>query len=165
MDTVQLLKILKSDPVVQECFNGVYARDMLPHIAKEGCYVCNTDKSDKPGSHWVAMYIEDNRCEYFDSYGFPPLFSEFSDFLSHNVQRWTYNDVQIQSTDSDVCGHYCVLYLMYRCRGMCMKDFVSLFSSNHKTNDDIVRNSICVPNTNVLLDKSECACVQTCSKI
>jgi len=38
-----------------------------PHLL-----VCNTDPSYKPGRHWIAIYIEDGRGEFFDSIGHRP---------------------------------------------------------------------------------------------
>jgi len=29
--------------------------------------VCNTDPSDKPGRHWIAVYIEDGRGDFFST--------------------------------------------------------------------------------------------------
>ena len=34
--------------------------------------VCNTDPSNRPGSHWIAIYVEDGRGEFFDSFGRRP---------------------------------------------------------------------------------------------
>ena len=35
--------------------------------------VCNTHDSDRPGEHWVAMYVDtERRGDYFDSYGLQP---------------------------------------------------------------------------------------------
>jgi len=51
-------------------FDGVFSIDNLPdnpHIL-----VCNTDTSDKPGRHWVPIYIDDGRGEVFDSFGHRP---------------------------------------------------------------------------------------------
>ena len=37
--------------------------------------VFNLDPHDKPGSHWVSMYVDLNNggIYYFDSYGYKPL--------------------------------------------------------------------------------------------
>jgi len=51
-------------------FDGVFSIDNLPddpHLL-----VCNTDPSYKPGRHWIAIYIEDGRGEFFDSFGHRP---------------------------------------------------------------------------------------------
>lgn len=36
--------------------------------------VINTSKADDKGEHWVGVYFsKDGDCEYFDSFGFPPI--------------------------------------------------------------------------------------------
>ena len=49
-------------------FNGVYSRDNLPKI-KDGAYVINLDEYSDIGTHWVALYINNNSVTYFDSFG------------------------------------------------------------------------------------------------
>ena len=35
-------------------------------------FIMNLDPSDKPGSHWVAVYINGDSIEYFDPLAGPP---------------------------------------------------------------------------------------------
>ena len=49
-------------------FNGVYSRDNLPEI-KDGGYVINLDEYSDIGTHWVALYVNNNSVTYFDSFG------------------------------------------------------------------------------------------------
>ena len=49
-------------------FNGVYSRDNLPKI-KDGTYVINLDEFCDIGTHWVALYVQNNNIAYFDSFG------------------------------------------------------------------------------------------------
>ena len=49
-------------------FNGVYSRDNLPKI-KDGVYVINLDEYSDIGTHWVALYVQNNNVTYFDSFG------------------------------------------------------------------------------------------------
>ena len=51
-------------------FNGVYSRDNLPKI-KDGAYVINLDEYSDIGTHWVALYVQNNNnnVTYFDSFG------------------------------------------------------------------------------------------------
>ena len=49
-------------------FNGVYSRDNLPKI-KDGTYVINLDECCDIGTHWVALYVQNNNIAYFDSFG------------------------------------------------------------------------------------------------
>ena len=48
-------------------FNGVYSRDNLPKI-KDGAYVINLDEYSDIGTHWVALYVQNNDVTYFDSF-------------------------------------------------------------------------------------------------
>ena len=49
-------------------FNGVYSRDNLPKIT-DGTYVINLDECCDIGTHWVALYVQNNNIAYFDSFG------------------------------------------------------------------------------------------------
>ena len=49
-------------------FNGVSSRDNLTEI-KDGAYVINLDEYSDIGTHWVALYINNNDVTYFDSFG------------------------------------------------------------------------------------------------
>jgi len=57
-----------------------------PHLL-----VCNTDPSYKPGSHWIAIYIEDGRGKFFDSFGHRPSIDSERYMNRHCVSR-NFND-------------------------------------------------------------------------
>ena len=54
-------------------FNGVFPRDNLPKRSsteiKDGAYIINLDEYSDIGSHWVALYVNNNNATYFDSFG------------------------------------------------------------------------------------------------
>ena len=47
-------------------FNEVYSRDNLPRI-KDGAYAINLDEYSDLGTHWVALYVQNNNVTYFNS--------------------------------------------------------------------------------------------------
>ena len=49
-------------------FNGVYSRDNLPNTRKDGEYVINLDEYSDIGTHWIALWVNNN-VTYFDSFG------------------------------------------------------------------------------------------------
>ena len=56
--------------------------DRINQCHGSGVYICNTDPSDIPGQHWIAIALSKAGVgEYFDSVGLPPLKQEFSTFL------------------------------------------------------------------------------------
>jgi len=82
-------------------FLGVYPRDRLPDrlpATRPLLMVCNTDTHEKPGSHWIAIYIRINSTgEYFDSVNQPPVLT-FTHYLDKHCSNWIKNSRQIQST-------------------------------------------------------------------
>lgn len=128
-----------------KCFNGVYSRNQLPNKLKGfKTIICNTDPSYAPGEHWVAIVINsDGTGDYFDSYGLPPLHNEFKKFLHINCPNgWFHNPITLQCLSCVTCGHYCVAYIKMRCSGKSYCDFISLFTSNLVSNENIVKSLI-----------------------
>lgn len=113
---------------------------MIPKTwEKPAALVFNTDSSKKPGSHWVAVYVDKNsQAQYFDSYGIPPLIPDHIRSLQKNCKTIRHNDQQMQSSSSAVCGQFCIMFLY--CMTMCgrFEDFRDLFSQNLTRNDTIV---------------------------
>lgn len=145
MNTQQIENLLRADCKLSTIFEGVFAADMIPVVCESvTALVANLDRSNSSGSHWVCMYIQNGKGEYFDSYGLAPMLDEFTDFLNTNCyQSWTYNRQELQSLDSEVCGHYCIWFLSERARGLSMQDIVSKFSSSDtKTNDRVVKQQV-----------------------
>ena len=61
---------------------------------------------------------------------------------SGQLDQWS--DVQLQNIFSNVCGLYCIFYLLQRVRGTCMSTIVNKFSRyNTLFNDDLLRKEIC----------------------
>ena len=147
MNSRQLRWILSNDKVTSRTFKGVYALDEIVHIKQKSfpsAYVFNLDPSYKPGSHWVAVYI--NRkgpTEYFDSFGHPPQ-REIKDFLSTYPENWNYNHVPVQELYSTTCGQFVVFYIYQRCSGLTLESILRKFFKPHAKimNDVLVRDFV-----------------------
>ena len=61
-------------------FNGVYSRDNLPRI-RDGAYVINLDEYSDIGTHWIALYVQNNNVTYFNSFGVEHILEEIKTFL------------------------------------------------------------------------------------
>jgi len=121
-------------------FNGVFSIDTLP--ANPRLLVCNTDPSDEPGRHWVAISIRDGRGEFFDSFGRRPH-EVFERYLNRHCSYWTFNDRRFQSVVSEFCGHYCIYYCMLRSRGIDMRRIVNSLTDDTGLNDVLVHGFVC----------------------
>ena len=143
MNTSQIGAVLQRDPFSKALFQGVFPSDQLPIQVQRypACFVANVDPKGRPGSHWCAFYFtQDQQGEFFDSYGRKPheYTQAFKDFIERNSKQWTYNEQCLQSLNSNVCGHYCLFYIMCRCRRVSMKTIVNRFSKNTVRNDSLV---------------------------
>ena len=84
-------------------FNGVYSRDNLPKI-KDGAYVINLDEYSDIGTHWVALYVQNNNVTYFDSFGVEHIPKEIKAFINNkNIKT---NIFRIQAYDSIMYGYF-----------------------------------------------------------
>ena len=143
MDGLTLDALMRKDRHVAPLFEGVYAADTLPHRLhkKPALIIANTDPISKPGQHWIAIYVDEHGVgEYFDSYGMPPIVRQHRTFLNKICKQWTINTKSLQAIDSNVCGQYCVLYLIHKAHGYSLHSFIKkLFTSNPQKNDHTVR--------------------------
>lgn len=59
MNTLEIWNTLASNKYTKNYFKGVYPLDCIPKIIKDkpALLVVNLDKSNQPGSHWVAIYL------------------------------------------------------------------------------------------------------------
>ena len=65
-------------------FNGVFLRDNLPKI-KDGAYIINLDEYSDIGTHWVALYVNNNDLTYFDSFGVEHIPKEIKTFINRKT--------------------------------------------------------------------------------
>ena len=143
MNTFQLTQVLTKDPVTSESFSGVYACDQLSSIEINEypkSFVVNTDPMVLPGTHWIAIYFnEQMKGEFFDSYGNQPIHynKHFLDFMNRNAVEWQHNKIQLQSAFSTVCGQYCIYFLYHR-RKRSMSSIVNSFVNDKLYNDQLV---------------------------
>lgn len=144
MNSSQINKILKNDEVSKKFFIGVLPRDKLPNKIKwPSALILNTDKSDQPGEHWLALYYDENGvCEFFDSFGFHPDFYNITSYLKSTSNSFIYNNKTLQGIFSEYCGNYCVLFLLIRCRNFSLKYFLEFFDKNTEKNDLFIKSLI-----------------------
>lgn len=141
MNTLNIQKALESQRCTKKYFRGVFALDKIPKKVKTkpAMYVINTDKSDKPGEHWLAIYFPSKGCaEFFDSYGrSPSKYADINRFLKHNSKCISYNKKQLQSIFTGVCGQYCCVFLINRCKRKSLKSFIKLFNVKNQIENDL----------------------------
>ena len=86
-------------------FNDVYSRDNLTKT-KDGAYVINLDEYSDLGTHWVALYVQNDNVTYFDSFGAEHIPKEIKEFVKN--KNTTTNIFRIQAFDSIICEYLCI---------------------------------------------------------
>lgn len=125
MHTEQLNRMGKQ--LMGNSYLGTFALDQLPAIifANEPMlhFIINTQTSNLPGQHWIAVTINRNKAYVFDSFGLPPPQLLISQLRQYGVRRILYNSRQIQPINTQMCGQLALQHLFnthirYRTRGL-----------------------------------------------
>ena len=116
----------------------VLIRDNLPKI-KDGAYTINLDEYFDIGTHWVALYVNNNNnATYFDSFGVELIPKEIKAFIGHSLSITT-NIFRVQAYDSIMCGYFCIGFIDFMLKGKALTEYTNLFATNNfKKNDDII---------------------------
>lgn len=145
MNTSQIQCCLDCFPLLRKSVLGVYAANELPTEMNIPCgFIANTDDHTKTGRHWCAFYFPNSTTiEYFDSYGMPVnYFNDYFPQYTSNFSSLITNSKQLQSLYSDVCGMYCLFFLIHRLNGVLFYDIVNMFSNDVHSNDLCVYNYV-----------------------
>lgn len=147
MDSRQLAAVMNADRYTRGTFLGVFPSDRLPEDIKQypASLIANVDKSNQPGSHWIAIYIDrEEQGIFFDSYGNGPGYytDSFKAFLEKNTKNYKFNTKCLQSMYSTVCGHYCLYFILMKSRRFSLETIVSRFGENKSHNDETVKQFI-----------------------
>ena len=120
-------------------FSGVCSRDNLPKIIKNEVYVINLDEYADVGTHWTALYVENNEVIYFDSFGVEHVPKEIKKFIGHENTKT--NILRMQEDNSIICGYFCIEIIDFLFVGKKLINVTSLFSPHDfKENDKIILN-------------------------
>ena len=60
----ELQKYYENEPK----FNGIYSKNNVSKT-KDGTHIINLNEYESIGTHWIALYVNDNNVTCFDSFG------------------------------------------------------------------------------------------------
>ena len=122
LTSFEIQKYYKNEPR----FNGVNFRNNLPKI-KDGAYVINLDGYSDIGTHWVALYVQNNNNNviYFNSFGVEHISKEIKAFINNkNIKT---NIFKVQAYDSIMCGYFCIGLIDFMLVGKTLTEYTNLF--------------------------------------
>ena len=106
---------------------------------KDGAYVINLDEYSDNGTHWIALYSNNNNVTYFDSFGVEHIPKEIKKFIGNkNIKT---NIFRIQAYYSIMCGHFCTGFINIMFKGKTLTEYTNLFSPyDFKKTDNVILN-------------------------
>lgn len=125
MDNRQISSVLSRHAKARRVFIGCFPSDMIPlNDRYPYAMVVNTDSSARKGRHWIAIYVPSpSTAEYFDSFGME---------ANKNIKNYLKNflivrrsNKMLQSIFTDVCGMYCIYFIIKRSTGESLYSIVS----------------------------------------
>ena len=106
-------------------FNGIYSRDNLREV-KDVAYVINLDEYPDIGTHWIALYVQNNGVTYFNSFGVEHIPEEIKTFIDNkNIKT---NIFRIQACDLIMYRYFCIGFTEFMLAGKTLKDLQILFT-------------------------------------
>ena len=105
-------------------FNGVCSRDNLPRI-RDRAYIINLDKYSDIGTQWIALCVQNNNVNYFDSFGVEHIPEEIKTFAGNkNIKAIIF---RIQAHDSKMREFFCIGFIDFMLSGNTLADFKNRF--------------------------------------
>ena len=103
--------------------DAVYSRNNLPKI-RDGTYVINLDQYKSIGTHWIALYVNDNNNAIsFDSFGVKHIPKEIKKFIGN--KNMITNIYLIQAYDSIMCGYFCIRFIDFILKHKSLLDYAN----------------------------------------
>ena len=108
---------------IEPKFDGVYSRNILFKM-KDGAYMINLDEYESIGTHWIALYVNNNNLTYFDSFVAEHIPKEIKEFIGN--KNIITNIYRLQAYDSIICGYFCIGFTDFMLKG---KSFNRVYKS------------------------------------
>lgn len=106
--------------VYPDKFNPLNVAGLLRSGKRFAGMVLNLDRSDQPGSHWVAIFLDLKRktFEYYDSYGYKAGKNVKTFFATSFGPGWEYKEnTQTHQRKNSECGVYSIHFIVRRVSG------------------------------------------------
>ena len=143
---VELESLIRTyaDDDTTAAFLGIFSRDTLPTSIQRlpVLFVVNTQTSNLPGQHWVAVYISsEKRGELFDSLA-TPVSLKLMRWMNTFTVKWRPSKMRIQNPLSAYCGAFVAYFVLTRLKAKSMEACLQLFTKDLSFNDQLIQNFV-----------------------
>ena len=142
ISNVYIDKLMKK--ISSRSFNGTFSIDNIPVFDDDVfSIIINLSKQNEIGTHFIAVYVLENKILYFDSFGNQVNDSSLKRYLKKYRKSIIFSNIQLQNLLSSHCGFFCVAFILCIENGMSLDNFLKQFYRNNlHLNDYICVNII-----------------------
>ena len=121
----------------EQRFNGVFSRNNLHKIIKDGAYIINLDEYADVGTHWMALFCNKHEIVYFHSFGVEHVREEIKEFIGNkNIKADIF---QVQAINLVMCWYFCIGFIDFMPAGKKLTGYTNLLSPyDFKKKDNII---------------------------
>jgi len=144
MNSLEIEKVLEKYKWNRFKFLGCFAADILPTDINSEipvCFIANVDELSENGSHWVLFIIpKEGQLEYFCPLGISfyhwPLFVNYIRNIM-SFESIIMNRKRVQSLNSNLCGVFCIEFVIKRDKGISFVLIVNSYSTKNFLCNDL----------------------------
>ena len=91
-------------------------------------HVIHLNEYKSKGTHWIALYVNDNNATYFDSFGVEHIPKEIKKFIGN--KNIITNIYRIQAYYSIMCGYFRIGFIDFMLKSKSLLENTNSFSPN-----------------------------------
>ena len=109
-------------------FNGTFSIDNIP-VFNDDVFsiIINLSKQNEIGTHFIAVYVLENKIIYFDSFGNQLNNSSLKRYLKKYKKPIILSKIQIQNLLSSHCGFFCIAFILCIENNITLDNFLKKF--------------------------------------
>ena len=113
---------------ISRSFNGTFSIDNIPVFDDDVfSIIINLSKQNEIGTHFIAVYVLENKIIYFDSFGNQLNNSSLKRYLKKYKKPIILSKIQIQNLLSSHCGFFCIAFILCIENGITLDNFLKSF--------------------------------------
>ena len=109
-------------------FNGTFSIDNIP-VFNDDVFsiIINLSKQNEIGTHFIAVYVLENKIIYFDSFGNQLNNSSLKRYLKKYEKSIIFSNIQLQNLLSSHCGFFCIAFILCIENNITLDNFLKKF--------------------------------------
>ena len=113
---------------ISRSFNGTFSIDNIPVFDDDVfSIIINLSKQNEIGTHFIAVYVLENKIIYFDSFGNQLNNSSLKRYLKKYKKSIIFSNIQLQNLLSSHCGFFCIAFILCIENNITLDNFLEKF--------------------------------------